>query len=191
MTTADVRQQWLSLVDAHVCHRHEPAEERCWCPEYDRMPRERLRQVQEEKLRLAVRYLHELSPMYRRKLDAAGIDPAGVRGLQDLVHLPIVTKEEMSASVAAHPPFGEYTAVDDDHWNRHGWMLFNTSGTTAQPRSFRYTDFAAGTAQLSRSRSTAQPMVSGPFSRQPAPRRRRPSAGPRRPTGSTAGPGRG
>lgn len=141
MTTAEVREEWLSLVHSHVCHRDQPADERYWCPEYDRMPREGLRRVQEEKLRGAVRYLYELSPMYRRKLDDAGIDPAGVRGLDDLVGLPIVTKEEMSASVAAHPPFGEYTAVDDDHWNRHGWMLFNTSGTTAQPRSFRYTDF--------------------------------------------------
>jgi phenylacetate-CoA ligase len=128
-------------VDSHVCHRDQPADERYWCPEYDRMPRETLRQVQEKKLRVAVRYLYELSPMYRRKLDAAGINPSDVRGLDDLVRLPIVTKQDMSASVAANPPFGEYTAVDDDHWNRHGWMLFNTSGTTAQPRSFRYTDF--------------------------------------------------
>jgi hypothetical protein len=141
MTTADVRREWLSLVDAHVCHRHEPGDERHWCPEYDRMPRDGLRRLQGEKLRLAVRYLYELSPMYHRKLDDAGIDPAGVRGVDDLARLPFVTKQEMSASVAAHPPFGEYTAVDDDHWNRHGWMLFNTSGTTAQPRSFRYTDF--------------------------------------------------
>lgn len=141
MSVTDVRRAWLSLVESHVCHRREPAPGRHWCPEYDRLPRERLRAVQEEKLRLAIRYMHACSPMYRRKLDAAGIRPGDVRTLDDLADLPLTTKEEMSASVAERPPFGEYTAVDDDHWNRHGWMLFNTSGTTAQPRSFRYTDF--------------------------------------------------
>ena len=40
MTTVDVRHAWLSLLDAHVCHRHEPADGPYWCPEYDRMPRE-------------------------------------------------------------------------------------------------------------------------------------------------------
>jgi phenylacetate-CoA ligase len=141
MTKEELRREWLALVDAHVCHREKPADDRFWCPEYDRLPRERLRRLQEEKLRLAVRYLYAFSPMYRRKLDAAGMSPDDVRTLDDLVRLPIVTKADMSASVAELPPFGEYTAVDDDHWNRHGWMLFNTSGTTAQPRSFRYTDF--------------------------------------------------
>jgi len=29
--TADTRQAWRSLIDAHVCHRHEPADERHWC----------------------------------------------------------------------------------------------------------------------------------------------------------------
>jgi phenylacetate-CoA ligase len=141
MTALDVRQEWLSLVESHVCHRLEPAAGPYWCPEYDRMPRERLREVQEQKLRLAVRYLYECSPMYRRKLDAAGLDPAGIRSLEDLPDLPLVTRDEMSADVARRPPFGEYTAVDDAHWNAHGWLMFNTSGTTAQPRSFRYTDF--------------------------------------------------
>lgn len=140
MTTVDVRHEWLALLDAHVCHRHDPAGDRYWCPEYDRMPREELRAVQERKLLGAVRYLYELSPLYRRKLDGIGMSPDDVRSLDDLRQLPITTKEEMSASVREHPPFGEYTAVDDEHWNRHGWMLFNTSGTTAQPRSFRYTD---------------------------------------------------
>jgi phenylacetate-CoA ligase len=141
VTMPDVRRAWLSLLDSHVCHRLEPANERFWCPEYDRIPRDRLRELQSEKLRLAVRYMYECSPMYRRKLDAAGVSPTDIRSIDDLSHLPLTTKEEMSASVGERPPFGEYTAIDDDHWNHNGWMLFNTSGTTAQPRSFRYTAF--------------------------------------------------
>ncbi len=141
MTTGDLRQQWLSLVVAHVCHREGPGGEQHWCPEYDRMPRDQLRALQEEKLKAAVRYMYEHTPMYRRKLDAIGLQPGDVRTLDDLPRLPVTTKEEMSASVAEQPPFGDYTAVDDAYWNSHGWMMFNTSGTTAQPRSFRYTDF--------------------------------------------------
>lgn len=138
---AAVRHAWLSAVAAHVHHRDVAAGERFWCPEYDTLPRERIQEVQGEKLRLAVRYMYEFSPMYRRKLDAAGIEPGDIRSLADLSRLPLTTKEEMSASVALRPPFGEYTAVDDEYWNSHGWMMFNTSGTTAQPRGFRYTDF--------------------------------------------------
>jgi hypothetical protein len=48
MTTVDVRREWLSLVESHVRHRLEPAAGPYRCPEYDRMSRERLREVQEE-----------------------------------------------------------------------------------------------------------------------------------------------
>src|SRR5690242_20875533 len=46
----------------------------------------------------------------------------------------------MAADVAAHPPWGHYTPIDERTWKAHGWMVFSTSGTTTTPRSFRYTD---------------------------------------------------
>ncbi len=139
--SSDLRSRWRATVLDHTCHLEGPADGDFWCPEYDTASPDRLREVQEAKLKLSVAYMYEYSPMYRRKLDAAGISPGDIRSLDDLPRLPLTTKEEMSASVAEKPPFGEYTAVDDEYWNSHGWLMFNTSGTTAQPRGFRYTDF--------------------------------------------------
>src|SRR5262249_18240522 len=53
---------------------------------------------------------------------------------------PITTKDEMARDVVARPPWGTYTPMDDPTWRSRGWMVFSTSGTTATPRSFRYTE---------------------------------------------------
>ncbi|HKF17127.1 MAG TPA: AMP-binding protein [Candidatus Dormibacteraeota bacterium] len=131
---SESRQEWLDALARHLCHFERPADGPWWCPEYDRMAPDSLRQLHSEKLPLAVRYMCEQSPVYRHKLDEAGVDPASIRSVDDLERLPIVTKDDMSASD------GGYLAVDEDYWDRHGWMMFNTSGTTGLPRTFRYTD---------------------------------------------------
>lgn len=137
---SDSRTEWLEALRRLRCHVDAPGSGDLWCPEYDAMPRERLRALQSEKLRLAVRYMNDHSPLFAAKLKAAGLEPADVRGVDDLSNLPITTKEDMSRDLAENPPYGGYTAVTPEYWDSHGWMLFNTSGTTAQPRTFRYTD---------------------------------------------------
>jgi len=129
---SDSRASWLDALDRHLCHYRRPAGDSWWCPEYDRISPERLRRLHSEKLPLAVRYMYEHAPMYRRLLDEAGVDPESIRSVDDLTRLPVVRKEAMAA--------GGYLAIDDEYWDRHGWMMFNTSGTTARPRTFRYTD---------------------------------------------------
>ena len=129
----DSHALWLEALDRHTCHYERPAGGPWWCPEYDRIEPDRLHALHSEKLPLAVRYLYDHAPMYRRMLEEAGVDPASVRSIEDLGRLPITTKEDMSRH-------GGYLAVDEAYWDRHGWMLFQTSGTTAEPRVFRYTD---------------------------------------------------
>ena len=131
---SEARQAWLEALDRHLCHFEGPADGPWWCPEYDRISPGNLHRLHSEKLPLAVRYMYDSSPMYRRKLDEAGADPVSIRSVDDLWRLPIVTKDDMSAAGAG------YLAVDEAYWDRHGWMMFNTSGTTAEPRTFRYTD---------------------------------------------------
>ncbi|MFN9740235.1 MAG: phenylacetate--CoA ligase family protein [Pseudomonadota bacterium] len=74
-------------------------------------------------------------PFYRRLWGAAGIEPGDVRGLADIIRLPVFGKQEIMESVAAHPPLGDF----------HGWrdgtaagdvplVFHTTSGTTGRPQ---------------------------------------------------------
>lgn len=57
-------------------------------PELETLPREKLRALQEERLKRLVVYVYERVPFYRRLLDEAGVDPKGFRGLEDLPGFP-------------------------------------------------------------------------------------------------------
>jgi phenylacetate-CoA ligase len=84
-------------------------------------------------------YLYEHSGFYREKFRAAKLLPRDIRSLADLPKFPIIDKSAMADDVEAHRPWGTYTPIDDRTWSDRGWMVFTTSGTTATPRSFRYT----------------------------------------------------
>jgi len=133
------RDRWLAAIERHRHHPGAPADDRAWEPELEICSREALRAVQSDKLPLAVAYMAAHSPMYARKLDAAGIATQDIRGIDDLRLLPPVTKDEMGESVSSAPPWGDYTAIDDARWASDGWQVFQTSGTTAASRPFRYT----------------------------------------------------
>ncbi len=132
------RDDWLALLRRTMLHPSAPADARYWAPELETCSRAELQALQTEKLAQAVRFLYENSRFYRERLDARRLRPADVHSLDDLWKLPITTKQEMAADLAAHPPWGTYTAVDDQLWSHGGWLMFTSSGTTAQPRPFRY-----------------------------------------------------
>ncbi|HEX4759249.1 MAG TPA: AMP-binding protein [Thermoleophilaceae bacterium] len=138
---AEARQEWLDTVRRWQLHPDTPAGDAIWAPELEAASRDELQAIQSEKLAAAVRYMHEHSPLFREKCAEKGIEPGDVRGAENLHDLPVTTKEEMSSSLAADPPWGGYTAVDDARWLSDGWQIFNTSGTTSAPRPFRYTQF--------------------------------------------------
>jgi phenylacetate-CoA ligase len=138
---ADIRQQWLDTIERHRAATASPEGAELWAPSLDAAPRERLQAIQSDKLRVAVRYAYERIPLYRRKFDGAGLDPRDIRSVDDLHRIPVTTKHEMAADLAEHQPWGGYTAVGDQDWLERGWQIFASSGTTAQPRAFRYTAF--------------------------------------------------
>jgi phenylacetate-CoA ligase len=84
------------------------------------------------KLRAQVGYAWTRSPFYRRKWEAAGVSPDTLRTLGDLARFPVVTKEELRAAQAAHPPFGDYLCVPPEAVAR----IHGTSGTTGRPTVF-------------------------------------------------------
>ena len=84
-------------------------------PSLERLPPAELHALQAERLRQMVAYVYDATPFWRRKLDAAGVTPGDVSGLDDLSRLPFCTKEELQTDQAEHPPFGSYIGVDRAH----------------------------------------------------------------------------
>jgi len=85
-----------------------------------------------ERIRQVMTWCWERSPFYRRKWEEAGIHPGAIRSLDDFERVPITTKEELRATQAAHPPFGDYLCVDA----REVSHVHGTSGTTGRPTAF-------------------------------------------------------
>ena len=92
-------------------------------------PREKLRQIQDERLRTMVSYVHEKSPFWNEKLNAAGVDPETFAGIDDVLLLPTCTKKELQQEQLEHGFLGRYTCTEREQWARY----FTTSGTTGTP----------------------------------------------------------
>ncbi|MBI2819755.1 MAG: AMP-binding protein, partial [Acidobacteria bacterium] len=136
---SDIRRRWREVVKKYRLHPRTPADDRYWCPELETCSRQKLKDVQEEKLSVLVRYLYDCSPFYRAKFDRAKLRPSDIRSLDDILKIPVTNKQEMADDVQANPPWGTYTPIDDATWAKRGWMVFATSGSTGTPRPFRYT----------------------------------------------------
>jgi phenylacetate-CoA ligase len=89
-----------------------------------------------ERIREVMRYAYAHAPFYRRKWDDAGVDPERIRSLEDFERVPVVTKQELRETQAAHEPFGDYLCVPEAEVKHvHG-----TSGTTGRPTAFGISD---------------------------------------------------
>ena len=64
-------------------------------PEIECMSREEIRAHQLEKLQWQVKRVYENVPMYRERMDAAGIKPEDIKELADLAKLPFTTKQDL------------------------------------------------------------------------------------------------
>ena len=71
---------------------------------------------------------------YRRLWGAAGIEPGDVRGLADIHLLPTFDKSDLMASIAAHPPFGDFAGERLEDPAHQPMILHTTSGTTGDPQ---------------------------------------------------------
>jgi phenylacetate-CoA ligase len=106
-----------------------PSSVEYWNERLERMPRPELEQHQLARLRDQVAYVHERSPFYRRKLDAAGIAPDALRSLEDVRRIPFTVKEELRESQERTPPWGDFGCITP----REAVRVFQTSGTTGRP----------------------------------------------------------
>ena len=138
-TAATSRERWLATLDRYRRSAGAPDDGAYWSRSLDTASRDELRSIQDDKLNVAVQYAYDAIPFYRRTFDRIGLAPGDIRGTDDLPLLPVVTKRAMADDLAASPPWGTYTAIDDAAWLERGWQIFATSGTTGAPRAFRYT----------------------------------------------------
>jgi len=62
-----------------------------WNPEIETAPRDRIREVQTEKVRALVHRAYNNTVFYRNRLDGAGIKPEDIRTLEDFEKIPLTT----------------------------------------------------------------------------------------------------
>jgi len=102
----------------------------CWQPEVERMDREALEQLQLERLEATLTRVYRTLPFYQQRFDAAGVDPDGVRSVEDLRRLPFTTKEDLRANY----PYGLFAVPLRDVVRLHA-----SSGTTGLSTVVGYT----------------------------------------------------
>ena len=119
-------------------------------PEFERMPRNKLVELQKERLRKIVRYCYERVPVYRRKFKDSGINPDDIRILDDLKRMPFTEKEDLrkaypyemlaadlsdilelhaSSGTTGHPTTCAYTKRDLEVWSKVMARIYSSAGT--------------------------------------------------------------
>ena len=90
-----------------------------------RLGERQLRRLQEAKLRRIVAHASATVPFYQSFWKSHGVDPAGVRRLEDLRHLPVVTKAQLQAA--------DEEARLSRAYERQALIVKRTSGSTGRP----------------------------------------------------------
>ncbi len=107
-----------------------PEKPYCWNPAVELMDPQKLRDLQSQRLRDVVARVYQTVPHYKQKLDAHGVKPEDIRGLEDITKLPFTTKADLRDTY----PFGMFTCSMDEVVRIHA-----SSGTTGKPTVVGYT----------------------------------------------------
>ena len=97
--------------------------ERYYQEDIECMPREKLRELQSEKLKKQVQHVWDHVPYYRKKMEGKGVSPADIQSIDDLHKLPFLSKADLRDSY----PYG-LMGVDKKECVR----IHSTSGTTGK-----------------------------------------------------------
>ncbi len=107
-------------------------------PTFTAMSRDELRARQEARFARLMAFAWKV-PFYRRLWGARGIEPGDIRSLEDIGKLPTYSKDDLMASVAAHPPIGDFHGLKAYATHeRPPLVLQTTSGTTGRPQPLLY-----------------------------------------------------
>src|SRR6266487_802283 len=105
-------------------------------PDVQTLPRDRLRALQDERLRALIhRIFNQPIAFFRAKLQAAGIGPDDIKSVDDMPKIPRTVKQELRDDEAAHPPLGSYRGASASQCIR----LSTSTGTTGRPTMILFT----------------------------------------------------
>jgi phenylacetate-CoA ligase len=99
-------------------------------PELEAMPREELEGLQLARMKDVLARVYANVPLYKRKFDEAGFDPASFTSLDDMARVPFTVKDDMRSAY----PYGMFAAPMRDIVRVH-----SSSGTTGQITVVGYT----------------------------------------------------
>ncbi|MGC9323421.1 MAG: phenylacetate--CoA ligase family protein [Desulfomonilia bacterium] len=77
--------------------------------EKETLPRDERDAYMNSRIAEMVRLGYERSPRVRKMMDEQGVTPSDIQGIQDLVRLPVITREQLVELEAQDPPFGGLT----------------------------------------------------------------------------------
>ncbi|HNY79531.1 MAG: phenylacetate--CoA ligase [Sedimentisphaerales bacterium] len=89
-----------------------------------------LKALQSHHLKKLIPYICRNCPVYKQKIDAAGVNPDAIQSIDDIKRLPFTTKEDMRD----YYPYGLFSAPQDQIHEIHV-----SSGTTGNPTLVGYT----------------------------------------------------
>ncbi|MGE5371268.1 MAG: phenylacetate--CoA ligase family protein [Solirubrobacterales bacterium] len=95
-----------------------------WNRQYECMPREEMEALQLERLKESVQWAYDKVPMYRKKLDEAGVVPQDIQRLSDIRKIPFTWKKELRD----YYPYNNFAVPMNEVVRVHA-----SSGTTGKP----------------------------------------------------------
>ena len=105
-------------------------ERKYWQPELETMPRPELEALQLSRLRETVERVYNRVPLYKERMDSAGVRPEDVKTLDDLRRLPFTVKQDLRDTY----PYGMFACDMTDVVRLHA-----SSGTTGKQIVVGYT----------------------------------------------------
>lgn len=99
----------------------------------ERAPRDALKRLQEERLRLLYRRSWEHIPFYHKRWEEHGLRSDEIQSLSDIAKLPVISKRDLEADLAEYPPFGTYQG------NFAAIRVQASSGSSGNPKPFFHT----------------------------------------------------
>ena len=99
-------------------------------PEIETASREEIEKLQSERLVKAVKRVYEKVPIYRERMDEAGVKPEDIKGIEDLYKLPFTSKQDLRDTY----PYGMFAVPMEEVARLHA-----SSGTTGKQIVVGYT----------------------------------------------------